>query len=89
MDIPKWAAVPIPSGPPVCIFDESGTLIDHTPDIGDDSRFQKEWATHSATLHNRKVITLDELLLFLSEDVHDIENGEDDVPDEVLTEPQT
>ena len=87
MDTPKQ--ITIPSGPPVCIFDESGILIDHTPDIGDDSRFQKEWATHSAALHSRKEISWDELLLFLSEDVQDNDNGEDDVPDDVLTEPQS
>jgi hypothetical protein len=89
MDIPR-IFVPVPSGPPVCIFDESGTLVDYTADIGDDNRFREKWATRSAALHNRKEISWDELLLLLSVDVHDTENSdEDEVPDDLLTEPQS
>ena len=89
MDIPR-IFVPVPSGPPVCIFDESGTLVDYTPDIGDDSRFREKWATHSAALHNRKEISWDELLLLLSVDVHDTENSDEDkVSTDLLTEPQS
>ena len=87
MDIPR-IFVPVPSGPPVCIFDESGTLVDYTADIGDDRRFREKWATHAGALQNKKDISVDELLLLLPVEVHDIDNGEDEVPDDLLTEPQ-
>jgi hypothetical protein len=32
-----------PSGPPVYVFDRSGTLVDWTPDEGDDEKFKSRW----------------------------------------------
>lgn len=32
-----------PSGPPVYVFDRSGTLVDWTPDAGDDEGFKSRW----------------------------------------------
>ena len=39
--VAKW--MPYLFGPPVCIFDESGTLVDHTLDSHDDGPFLQKW----------------------------------------------
>jgi len=82
----KW--MPGLFGPPVCIFDASGTLVDYTSDSIDDGPFLQRW--DFPTFHKtRQEITLDQLLLFLSEDVHGIDNSGNEVSDDLLTEPQS
>ena len=39
-----WQMFPrYPSGPPVCVFDPAGRLVDWTPDEGDDEAFNERW----------------------------------------------
>jgi hypothetical protein len=35
----------LPSGPPAYVFDETGSLVDWTSDLGDDPRFRERWHT--------------------------------------------
>ena len=37
----------LPSGPPVYVFDESGTLVDWAADLGEASAFNNKWASFS------------------------------------------
>ena len=41
---PIRAPLALPSGPPVCVFDANGIMVDWTVDEGDDGRFQKAWS---------------------------------------------
>jgi hypothetical protein len=39
------------SGPSACVFDDTGRLVDWSPDIGDDPQFNEKWGaerTHAA-----------------------------------------
>ncbi len=38
--ITTWA---VPSGPPAYVFGPTGSLVDYTPDCGDDPRFASKW----------------------------------------------
>ncbi len=48
----------LPSGPPACVFDRTGRLVDATRDLGDDPAFGERWAI-SRPLHveGRQVAT--------------------------------
>ena len=46
----------IPSGPPAYLFDGSGALVDYTLDVGDSTKFQKEYEVYSG-----KSISIDQV----------------------------
>ena len=41
------SALSLPSGPPAYIFDETGTLVDWTADLGDSPSFVSKWGSGS------------------------------------------
>lgn len=42
---PKPGVFALPSGPPIYIFDRAGTLVDWTPDSGEDPDFGRAWSS--------------------------------------------
>jgi hypothetical protein len=42
---PKPGVFVLPSGPPIYIFDRNGSLVDWTPDSGEDPEFQRAWSS--------------------------------------------
>jgi hypothetical protein len=38
----KPSSLSLPSGPPACIFDETGAMVGWSGDLGDDSSFEKK-----------------------------------------------
>jgi len=53
---PVRSPLSMPSGPPAYIFDETGTLVDWTPDRGDAPSFVRKWGS----LSNATFITVEE-----------------------------
>ncbi|MCU7915390.1 MAG: hypothetical protein KZQ65_05660 [Candidatus Thiodiazotropha sp. (ex Gloverina cf. vestifex)] len=48
----EWAA---PSGPPMYLFAIDGRLLDFTPDVGEDQRFNEKWIFGSDFYNQRSV----------------------------------
>lgn len=57
---PVRAPLALVSGPPVYVFDRSGTMVDWTLDNGEDPRFQKAWSAFSEK--RISIAELDELM---------------------------
>ena len=58
---PRYFAVPVPSGPPVYIFDSSGHVRYWTVDVGDTAEYRDDWLNRT----NSREVSIHEALEFV------------------------